>query len=455
MTAPALIALAHGSRDPRSAATIKALVAEVRAHAPRPAHRAGVPRAVQAVASARSSTGSSRPATTRSSSCPLLLSEAYHAKVDVPDAVAEATDRHPGLRIRATDDPRPRAGLPRGARPPPARRAERRPGPRARRAGARRRRLLRPAGQPGRRPARPASGAPATSCPVTAAFASAAPPATGEAVRAFRAEGRRHVAVGSMFLAPGFLPDRAAELALEAGAVAVSEPLGRRPGAGPHHPGPLRRRRRRARPRLTPVPRDVAAQPADRLAAAARSSAAGSSVRPPCTGPGLYDGAARRRRNPNRGPGRRGLPGAVRRGRESDPEVDVRLAPADGVDGVQRVRRPRPRRRPGRARAAGPRRRAQAEPRKSVGLAVQHHADVDELLALDPRHAAQHDVLVALAVHRGRLRVGQPGARAAEPGAAGRSDVAPRAARRASPRPAPARATRRAPRPSTSPARRR
>jgi sirohydrochlorin ferrochelatase len=62
--------------------------------------------------------------------------------------------------------------------------------------------------------------------PVMAAFASATPPATGEAVRAFRKEGRRHIAVASLFLAPGFLPDRAAELALEAGAVAVSEPLG-------------------------------------------------------------------------------------------------------------------------------------------------------------------------------------------------------------------------------------
>ena len=65
--------------------------------------------------------------------------------------------------------------------------------------------------------------------PVTAAFASAAPPATGEAVRQFRAEGRRHIAVGSLFLAPGLLPDRAAELALEAGAIAVSEPLGAHP----------------------------------------------------------------------------------------------------------------------------------------------------------------------------------------------------------------------------------
>ena len=33
---------------------------------------------------------------------PLLLSEAYHAKVDVPEVVAAATARHPGLQIRAT-----------------------------------------------------------------------------------------------------------------------------------------------------------------------------------------------------------------------------------------------------------------------------------------------------------------------------------------------------------------
>ena len=59
--------------------------------------------------------------------------------------------------------------------------------------------------------------------PVTAAFASASPPTTGEAVRAF------HIAVASLFLAPGFLPDRAAELALEAGAIAVSQPLGAHP----------------------------------------------------------------------------------------------------------------------------------------------------------------------------------------------------------------------------------
>ena len=61
---------------------------------------------------------------------------------------------------------------------------------------------------------------------VLAAYVSTVPLSTGEAVRAFRAEGRRHIAVGSFFLGPGPLADRAAELALEAGAVAVSEPMG-------------------------------------------------------------------------------------------------------------------------------------------------------------------------------------------------------------------------------------
>jgi sirohydrochlorin ferrochelatase len=62
--------------------------------------------------------------------------------------------------------------------------------------------------------------------PTVAAFAQAAPPAAGEAVRALRADGRRHIAVGLMFLAPDQHTDRVTELALEAGATAVAEPLG-------------------------------------------------------------------------------------------------------------------------------------------------------------------------------------------------------------------------------------
>ncbi len=227
MAAPALVALAHGSRDPRSAATIKALVDEVKAMRPdlrvepaflelsKPSFQTVVDRLVKA--------GYDEIVVV-----PLLLTEAYHATVDVPSAIAEATERHPGLQVRGTQilgleacflevlDLRMREALKEsrvreldalvlaaaGSSNPLANQAVARL---ARVWGARHK------------------------LPVTAAYASAAPPAAGEAVRAFRAEGRRHIAVASLFLAPGFLPDRAAELALEAGAVAVSDPLGAHP----------------------------------------------------------------------------------------------------------------------------------------------------------------------------------------------------------------------------------
>jgi sirohydrochlorin ferrochelatase len=227
MTAPALIALAHGSRDPRSAQTITALVDEVKAMRPdlrvekafldlsKPSFQTVVDRLV-------------RKGVEEIVVVPLLLTEAFHAKVDVPEAIAEAMARHEGLQIRSTSvlglearflevlDLRMREAL----------------------KSARVRELdalvLAAAGssdalanQSVARLAR--LWGTHHKLPVTAAFASSAPPATGEAVRAFRAEGRRNIAVASLFLAPGFLPDRAAELALEAGAIAVSEPLGAHP----------------------------------------------------------------------------------------------------------------------------------------------------------------------------------------------------------------------------------
>lgn len=62
--------------------------------------------------------------------------------------------------------------------------------------------------------------------PTSVAFTSTAPPSTGEAVRDWRRQGRRHIAVGSLFIAPDAMHDSAAEMAIEAGAVAVSRPLG-------------------------------------------------------------------------------------------------------------------------------------------------------------------------------------------------------------------------------------
>lgn len=227
MAAPALICLAHGSRDPRSAETITALVDEVRAMRPdlriekaflelsRPRFGKVVDKLVRA--------GFDEIVVV-----PLLLSDAHHAKVDVPEAIAEATARHEGLKVRATRvlgmeqaflevlDLRLRAAL----RENRVREldalvlaAAGTSDPLANQAVARLARVW------GNR----------HNLPVTAAFASTAPPAAGEAVRSFRGEGRRHIAVASFFLAPGFLPDRVAELALEAGAVTVSEPLGAHP----------------------------------------------------------------------------------------------------------------------------------------------------------------------------------------------------------------------------------
>ena len=224
MTAPALVALAHGSRDPRSAETISALVGEVRKMRPdlrieaaflehsKPAFGTVVDRLVRA--------GYEEIVVV-----PLLLSEAYHARVDVPAAIAAVEAKHPDLKVRASNilgletvflevlDRRLRSALKEA---------------RVRELDA----LVLAAAGSSDALANQAVARLARlwgtkhKLPTVAAFASAAPPATGEAVRQFRAEGRRHIAVGSMFLAPGTLPDRAAELALEAGAVAVSAPLG-------------------------------------------------------------------------------------------------------------------------------------------------------------------------------------------------------------------------------------
>ncbi len=226
MAAPALVALAHGSRDPRSAATITALVDEVRAMRP----DLKVERAFLDLS--RPTLDATIDRLSRKHEeivvVPLLLTEAYHAKVDVPSAIAAAAARHPEVRIRAT----PILGLePRFLEVLDLRMREALRSARARELDAL---VLAAAGSSD--PLANQSVARLArlwgshhKLPVTAAFASSSPPATGEAVRAFRKEGRRHIAVASLFLAPGFLPDRAAELGLEAGAVAVSEPLGAHP----------------------------------------------------------------------------------------------------------------------------------------------------------------------------------------------------------------------------------
>lgn len=224
MTAPALIALAHGSRDPRSAATIDALTELVGCRRPDLRVAAAYldlnePSLDQVVARLVAE-GHGEIVVV-----PLLLTEAYHARVDVPAAIDAVRELHPDLRIEAT----PVLGI-EGAlfRVLDQRLRETLKAHRVRELDA-----LVLAGAGSTDAAANASIARAARAwgahhklPVIAAFASSVPPAAGEAVRAHRANGRRHIAVGQLFLAPGLLPDRVAELAYEAGAVAVAEPLG-------------------------------------------------------------------------------------------------------------------------------------------------------------------------------------------------------------------------------------
>jgi sirohydrochlorin ferrochelatase len=224
MSAPALIALAHGSRDPRSARTVRQIVSTTKQLRPdlkiEAAFLDHVRPDVDTVVDRLVARGHTEIVVV-----PLLLSSAYHARVDVPAVVAAAAARHPGVGIRVAEvlgtdvsllsvlDLRLREAL-RDAR---VRELDAlvlaAAGSSDARANAMVGRLARVWGARHR-------------LPTSVAFASTAPPSTGEAVREFRRQGRRHVAVGSLFIAPGMLPDRAAELAYEAGAIAVSAPLG-------------------------------------------------------------------------------------------------------------------------------------------------------------------------------------------------------------------------------------
>lgn len=65
--------------------------------------------------------------------------------------------------------------------------------------------------------------------PCVTAFAGGSGPSTAEAIRTLRAQGRRHIAVGSWFLSPGEAYRAQAQQAAAAGAVAVSAPIGSGP----------------------------------------------------------------------------------------------------------------------------------------------------------------------------------------------------------------------------------
>ncbi len=229
---PPLVAVAHGSRDPRAAAVVADLMALVRARA----HRSGLA-GLQARAAFLGHALPSLPDVIESLPAsgdrsvvvlPLLLTEAYHSDTDLPAVLHEARSRQPWLQISY--------GRPLGPHPGLLHALDRRlaeagmPAPEADTAV-----VLAAAGSS--RPDANAAVARVAAAwqaargwrAVVPAYASAASPTPGEAVAALRRGGAPRVAVATYLLAPGVFADQVRDASLAAGATAVSAALGAAP----------------------------------------------------------------------------------------------------------------------------------------------------------------------------------------------------------------------------------
>ncbi|TWF75485.1 sirohydrochlorin ferrochelatase [Pseudonocardia hierapolitana] len=244
----ALVAVAHGSRDPRSAATVAELVEEVRRQRPGLDVRLSfldlsaprLPDVLDAVAA---------DGHRRAVVVPLLLGHAFHASVDVPGAVTQAAARLPGLDITTSEVLGGHRGLSTAAlrrlstalvADPASRSAVLMADPASRSAVA----GLHDPGLGVVLAAIGSSHAPANAAVAelvaswtrrfgwhggSAAFATTTTPTVSQAVADLRARGARRVAVAQWILAPGLLPDRIVRDGTAVGAL-VADALAADPG---------------------------------------------------------------------------------------------------------------------------------------------------------------------------------------------------------------------------------
>ncbi|MCX9191034.1 cobalamin biosynthesis protein CbiX [Carbonactinospora thermoautotrophica] len=221
---PPLLAIAHGSQDPRHAETIERLATAVRRIRPdltvETAYLDHCAPSIGQVVDRLAATGHAEVV-----AVPLLLTAAYHAKTDIPAQLRAVRQRHPQLVVRY-------------ARPL---------GPDPLLVAALERRLREAGVWPGEPSTTVVLASAGSSDPeataalarlardwqergwrdVLLAYASASPPTVAQAVTTARRHGARHVAVASYFLAPGFLPDRIVAGARQADV--VTEVLGPAP----------------------------------------------------------------------------------------------------------------------------------------------------------------------------------------------------------------------------------
>jgi sirohydrochlorin ferrochelatase len=248
MACPPLVAVAHGSTDPRAGSAIADLIRLTRARAaargwPGLDARAaflghGLPSVAQVLGALagrpRDPGAPERPAPGEAARghrvvvLPLLLTAAYHSGTDLPAALQQAQAAHPGLTISYGEPLGPHPGLWRAL---DRRLAEAGQDGQAGRTAV----VLAAAGS-----SQPAANAAVARMAagwqqargwraVVPAYASAAGPTPGQAVAALLRGGAPRVVVATYLLAPGLFADRIRDASLAAGAAAVSGPLGAAP----------------------------------------------------------------------------------------------------------------------------------------------------------------------------------------------------------------------------------
>ncbi|MGW0479675.1 sirohydrochlorin chelatase [Nonomuraea sp. NPDC003214] len=259
------MAVAHGSRDPRAAATVEALLEEVRRARPGlPVRGAYLDHSAPTLAQALH--GHAEAVV-----LPLLLTAAYHSRVDLPAALNEARARDPLLRVHYGDTLGPHpllvsvlerrlaeagvtpgdpgtavvlvsagssdaranavvADLARTWRPSPGRASGPLGGPTS---GPSSDPTSGPLSDPTSGPLSGRATGPVSGgggwWAVTAAYASAAGPTPAEAVALLRRAGAPRVAVAPYLLAPGYFADKVRRDTLAAGADVVADVLGPAP----------------------------------------------------------------------------------------------------------------------------------------------------------------------------------------------------------------------------------
>ncbi|QDQ98023.1 sirohydrochlorin chelatase [Tomitella fengzijianii] len=222
---PPLIAVAHGSRDPRSAQSIHAIVDGLRAANPGiEVHVAFLDLSVPSLGDVVETVA--RAGHRSAVVVPLLLGSAYHSRVDLPALLAAASARRPGMELIQApvlgDDERLVTAIRdrivgAGARvdDPSVGVALSAVGSSSAEANAVTRALA----------ARVSEGTAWHGARVC--FAAAADPTVESAIDSLRAQGARRIVVGSWFLAPGLLADRVRRRALEVEPSAmIAEPIG-------------------------------------------------------------------------------------------------------------------------------------------------------------------------------------------------------------------------------------